>query len=186
MSIIKNLEANYRTIARNESTQAAVAAIVENALTALTDEVSYEIENRDNYDLVNEWRGYDEQIYPMFDLDSNLGKMYPSDWENWKGYDFDMDDDYYCDDGTSGSLSDYADISEIVTAIYNGDIYNETTSEMDEITEEAHSLIEALQQEEEARKQAIETFRNLVNMIYNNGDLETVKAATIALWNING
>lgn len=176
-SFILPAKGKYLEVMKDEGLQAGIAAVVSDAIADLESAVYEELHYEDNVDLYNEavsfLGGY--EVHLMCDIDSEYGRMYPTEVFETFGSDFDFSDSFYLDDMTTGSdlldmmMDEGNDCNDIATAIYNGDIYDSTTKYMDTVVLEAHQMIEYLEKEANKVNRAKEIFDSLVT--FENADI---------------
>ncbi len=160
--------AAYFEILKNEGLEAALDAVEQDALQALEDELEYSLELDLADAFLVDTRGYN--VFCMTEIDDYLGRMYPTEWEDWKDRDFDIADDYFCTDGTStDDLTEWVDMEALASNIRCGQYSAQLTWDIRDINETYDDMQEELKEYAEKVDRAKWIFEKLVTV--ENADI---------------
>ena len=130
-----------------------ICQIKDDAIEEISGLLTDEIEYSNNLELARAWTEYEglTEVHEMTELDDVLGRMYPSEFEDWKMYNFDISDTFFTENGNSSdnlceiSEIDYERFSRyIIDGICNFRDY--TTSAMDEIVDKFYKYSDDLKE----------------------------------------
>lgn len=172
-----------------------------NAIWVLRDDLREELQdtiaNMCDTDFVDLWNEYiddecrDENISSVSDIDSDFGRMYPSEvFETFS--DIDFSDSWYLSDcsASADNPQDLVDIDNLVEYLMDNDGQAlNTTWEIDDLFEEYERVkneIQEIQREDEKREKVANKLQEMVLFLTEKASVEMLEAATVALWNING